>query len=89
MGLYKSIIREVRRLQQEDQEFEASLSYIRPCLKPGVVANIFNPSFQVWWQISLIPAFRGQRQVDLYEIKASPVYIVSSSHLRLQGDSVS
>jgi hypothetical protein len=41
-------------------------------IKPGVVA--------------LISALRAQRQVDLYEVKASLVYIVSSGQLELHNE---
>jgi hypothetical protein len=32
---------------------------------------------QAWWQMPLIPAFWSQRQVDLCELEASLIYIVS------------
>jgi hypothetical protein len=35
-----------------------------------------------WLGLTLIPALRGQTQVDLYEFEASPVYRVSSRTAR-------
>ena len=37
-----------------------------------------NISVELWWRTLLIPALRRQRQVDLYEFKASLVYRASS-----------
>ena len=37
---------------------------------------------QARWHPSLIPELRRQKQVDLYEFKASLIYIVSSGTVR-------
>ena len=37
-----------------------------------------NISAELWWHTPLIPALRRQRQVGLYEFKASLVYRISS-----------
>ena len=35
-----------------------------------------------WWHMSLIPALRKQRQVDLYEFKVSLVYKATQRNLK-------
>jgi hypothetical protein len=43
----------------------------------------------VWWRIHLFPAFRRQRQVDLYEFKASLVSVGSSRTTRAPSETIS